>query len=101
MTPKYIDVAKSHGRVMVLGGNVPDSFINLSQLEAKTQSNPAGAKQFDVSSEDQHLKGFIRKGEPAVDPTFSGAKIDIGARHNESSVEESAQVTETKAKVSI
>ena len=37
---KYIDVAQSHNHVMVLGGNVPDSFIEHDLLEAGDGSTP-------------------------------------------------------------
>ncbi|KAL7522730.1 hypothetical protein ACHAWX_007411 [Stephanocyclus meneghinianus] len=98
---KYIDIAKSHGRVMELGGNVPDSFIQHSMLEAKTESRPANANQFH-SSDHHNLNGSVRISEPTVGVNCSGAKLEHKAaentdnnksRHKGSSVESSDKVS--------
>ena len=94
-------VTKSHGHVMELRGNVPNSFIEHSLLEANTESRPANAKQFN-SSDHLNLNGSRRISEPPVGVTCSGAKLDKKAtentdnnkpRHNGSSVVSTAKVS--------
>jgi hypothetical protein len=83
---------------MELGGNVPDSFIQHSLLEAKTESGPANAKQFD-SCDHLNLNGSVKESERGVGFTYSGAKLDNNAaekndnnksRQNGSNVESTA-----------
>lgn len=54
---------------------MPDSFIQHSMLEAKTESRPANANQFH-SSDHHNLNGSVRISEPTVGVNCSGAKLD-------------------------
>ena len=60
---------------------MPDSFIQHSLLEAKTESGPANAKQFD-SSDHLNLNGSVRLSGPPVGVTCPGAKLDSKAAEN-------------------
>ena len=79
---QYIDVAKSHGHVMKLGGNVPDKFLEQMMLQSNdaseaTNSNDNNSEDETVTDElissNDNLDSLERRSE-VKDPGISDAK---------------------------
>lgn len=79
---QYIDVAKSHGHVMELGGNVPDKFLEQMMLQSNdaseaTNSNDNNSEDETVTDErislNDNLDSLERRSE-VKDPGISDAK---------------------------